>query len=37
MSYQKSALIWASRESHERVVKALLDGKYEGRGADANL
>ena len=29
-----SALKWASREGHEHVVKALLDGKYEGKGAD---
>ena len=32
-----SALHWASREGHERVAKALLDGKYEGRGADVNF
>jgi hypothetical protein len=29
-----SALHWASQEGHEHVVKALLDGKYEGKGAD---
>ena len=32
-----SALHWASCDGHERVAKALLDGKYEGRGADVNL
>jgi len=31
-----SALHWASREGHERIVKALLDGKYEGRGAEVD-
>ena len=29
-----SALLWASFAGHEHVVKALLDGKYEGKGAD---
>ena len=29
-----SALHCASSEGHEHVVKALLDGKYEGKGAD---
>jgi ankyrin repeat protein len=29
-----SALQWASYEGHEHVVKALLDGKFEGKGAD---
>ena len=32
-----SALHWACNEGHEHVAKALLDGKYEGRGADVNL
>ena len=32
-----SALHWASDKGHELVAKALLDGKYEGRGADVNL
>ena len=32
-----SALQWASRMGHEHVVKALLDGKYEGRGATVDL
>ena len=32
-----SALHWASRDGHEHVVKALLDGKYEGRGATVDL
>jgi ankyrin repeat protein len=35
--YGYSALHWACREGHEHVVKALLDGKYEGRGATVNL
>jgi ankyrin repeat protein len=35
--YGRSALHWASREGHEHVVKALLDGKYEGRGATIDL
>jgi hypothetical protein len=29
-----SALHWASRKGHEHIVKALLDGKYEGKGAN---
>ena len=33
----RSVLIWASRLGHEHVVKALLDGKYEGRGATVDL
>ena len=32
-----SALHWASREGHEHVVQALLDGKYEGRSATIDL
>ena len=32
-----SALHWASEKGHESVAKALLDGKYKGRGADVNL
>ena len=32
-----SALHWACCLGHEAVAKALLDGKYEGRGADVNL
>ena len=32
-----SALRWASRHRQMRVVKQLLDGKYEGKGADINL
>jgi hypothetical protein len=32
-----SALHWASSFGHEHVVKALLDGKYEGRGATVDL
>ncbi len=32
----RSALRWASRCCHARVVKQLLDGKYEGKGADTN-
>ena len=35
--YGWSALHWASREGHEQVVKALLDGKFEGRSATVNL
>jgi ankyrin repeat protein len=31
-----SALHWASSFGHEHVAKALLDGKYEGRGATVN-
>ena len=36
-SYGYSALHWASRMGHEHVAKALLDGKYEGRGATVDL
>ena len=32
-----SALQWACCEGHERVAEALLDGKYEGRGANIDL
>jgi ankyrin repeat protein len=32
-----SALQWACREGRERVAEALLDGKYEGRGASIDL
>ena len=32
-----SALRWASSHGHVRVAKLLLDGKYEGKGADINL
>ena len=32
-----SALHWASIQGHEHVVKALLDGKDEGRGATVDL
>ncbi len=32
-SWGWSALLWASYVGHEHVAKALLDGKYEGRGA----
>jgi hypothetical protein len=32
-----SALHWASWLGHEQVVKALLDGKYKGRGATVDL
>ena len=32
-----SALHWASRMGHEHVAKALLEGKYEGRGATVDL
>ena len=31
---RRSALAWASREGHELVVSVLLDGKYEGAGAN---
>jgi ankyrin repeat protein len=31
--FSYSALHWASRMGHELIVKALLDGKYKGRGA----
>ena len=36
-SYGSSALHWACWHGHERIVKALLDGKYEARGAAVNL
>ena len=36
-SNKYSALHWASLVGHERVAKALLDGKYKGRGANINL
>ncbi len=32
-----SALYWASNSGHARIAKLLLDGKYEGKGADINL
>jgi hypothetical protein len=32
-----SALQWACELGHERVAKALLEGKYEGRGAKVDL
>ncbi len=32
-----SALHWASRKGQEHVAKALLEGKYEGRGATIDL
>jgi ankyrin repeat protein len=32
-----TALHWACELGHERVAEALLDGKYEGRGANINL
>ena len=32
-----SALVWASELGHEHIVKALLDGKYEGRGSTVDL
>jgi ankyrin repeat protein len=32
-----SALYWASLQGYVRVAKLLLDGKYEGKGADINL
>jgi hypothetical protein len=32
-----SALLWACREGFERVAEALLNGKYEGRGAEVDL
>ena len=32
-----SALHYASDNGHERLVELLLDGKYEGKGADVNL
>ena len=33
----RSTLHWASRMGHEHVAKALLDGKYEGRGATVDV
>ena len=33
----RSALHWASRVGNEHVAKALLGGKYEGRGASVDL
>ena len=36
-THGRSALHWASRMGHEHVAKALLDGKYEGRGATVDL
>ena len=35
--HKYSALHWACELGHEAVATALLDGKYEGRGADFNL
>ena len=35
--YGCSALHWASLSGHARIVKLLLDGKYEGKGAGVNL
>jgi ankyrin repeat protein len=32
-----SALYWASLQGYVRIAKLLLDGKYEGKGADINL
>jgi hypothetical protein len=32
-----SALSYASMQGHARIAKLLLDGKYEGKGADINL
>ncbi len=32
-----SALGWASELGHERIAKALLDGKHEGRGATVDV
>jgi ankyrin repeat protein len=34
--YRFSALLWACCEGFERVAEALLDGKYEGRGAEVH-
>ena len=31
-----SALLWASDNGHAHIAKLLLDGKYEGKGADIN-
>ena len=36
-SYGESALHIASTFGHVRIAKLLLDGKYEGKGADINL
>jgi len=36
-SYGWSALLWACWCGYEHVAKALLDGKYEGRGATVDL
>ena len=35
-SHHYPALHWACREGFERVAEALLDGKYEGRGAEVD-
>ena len=32
-----SALTWASLKGHARIAKLLLDGKYEGKGADIDM
>ena len=32
-----SALHWSGIEGHEHVIKALLDGKYEGKGANVDV
>jgi ankyrin repeat protein len=36
-SYGRSALHWACGQGHVHVAKALLDGKYEGRGATVDV
>ena len=36
MTYCYSALHWACREGFERVAEALIDGKYEGHGAEVH-
>ena len=36
-TYRSSALQWACELGYERVAEALLDGKYEGRGANIDL
>ena len=36
-SFGCSALHWACSEGHEHVAKALLDGKFEGKGATVDL
>ena len=36
-THRWSALYWACELGHEHVVKALLDGKHEGRGATVDL